>query len=101
METLGAGASTNHLVVLLEDGEFVLSRSIDDSSRATLVVMPRSEHPSAQAVHMLEHEHSLRETLDPAWAVRAIELTRRDGRPAMILEDPGGDPLALRGATVM
>ena len=101
METSGAGASTNHHAVLLEDGEFVLSRSIDDSSRGTLVVMPRSEHPSAQAVHMLEHEYSLRETLDPAWAVRALELTRRDGRPAMLLEDPGADPLASRAPTPM
>src|SRR5258705_155838 len=41
METSGAGASTNHHVVLLEDGEFVLSRRIDDSSRATLAEMPR------------------------------------------------------------
>ena len=101
METSGAGASTNHLVVLLEDGEFVLSRSIDDSSRATLVVRPRSEHPSAQAVHMLEHEYSLREILDPAWAVRPLELTRRDGRLAMLLEDPGGNPLASRAGAPM
>jgi len=42
---------------------------------------------------MMEHEHSLRAELDPAWAVRPVELTQHEGQTALILEDPGGEPL--------
>jgi len=42
---------------------------------------------------MLEHEHSLRAELDPAWAVPTVELTRHAGRTVLVLEDPGGEPL--------
>jgi hypothetical protein len=42
---------------------------------------------------MLEHEHSLRAKLDPAWAVPPVELTQHEGRTVLVLEDPGGEPL--------
>jgi len=42
---------------------------------------------------MLEHEHSLRAALDPAWAVPRVELTQHAGRTVLVLEDPGGEPL--------
>jgi hypothetical protein len=42
---------------------------------------------------MLEHEHSLRDELDPAWALRPVALTTLEGRLALVLEDPGGEPL--------
>jgi PAS domain S-box-containing protein len=48
---------------------------------------------------MLEHEHSLREQLSPMWAVRPVALTTREGRPALLLEDPGGEPLASQMGT--
>ena len=41
----------------------------------------------------LEHEYSLADELDPAWAVRPLALTRHDGRTMLVLEDPGGEPL--------
>ena len=58
--------------------------------------MPRSEHPRPQTVRMLEHEYSLRDELDPLWAVRSLALTMHDGRVALVLEDPGGEPLSKR-----
>jgi serine/threonine protein kinase len=45
---------------------------------------------------MLEHEYSLRDELDPLWAVRSLALTMHGGRAALVLEDPGGEPLATR-----
>jgi serine/threonine protein kinase len=42
---------------------------------------------------MLEHQHSLRAELDPAWAVPPIELTQHEGRTVLVFEDPGGEPL--------
>ena len=50
---------------------------------------------------MLEHEHSLRDELDPAWALRSLALTTREGRAALVLEDPGGEMLARRAGTPM
>ncbi len=41
----------------------------------------------------MEHEYSLRAELDPAWSVRPIALQEHQGRPTLVLEDPGGEPL--------
>jgi len=60
---------------------------------SVLVLILRSEHPRPESVRMLEHEHSLRAELDPAWAVPPVELTQHEGRTVLVLEDPGGEPL--------
>jgi PAS domain S-box-containing protein len=91
---------------LLEDGDFVLSRRRDardttSPSRSVLILMPRSEHPRPQAVRILEHEHSLRDELDPAWAIRSLALTTYDGRAVLVLEDPGADLLVQRTGAPM
>jgi serine/threonine protein kinase len=101
MENNATGLTARSLNVILEDGEFVLGRSLDAAfpSRSTLVVIPRQEHPQPRVVRMLEHEHSLREQLNPMWAVRPLALTTREGRPALLFEDPGGEPLASQVGT--
>src|SRR6266850_5078579 len=96
----------DRLETLLEDGEFVLCRSgvpsdTTSPSRSVLVVMPRSQHPRPQALQMLEHEHTLRDELNPAWAVRPLALTTHGRRAALILEDPGGELLGQRVGTPM
>jgi serine/threonine protein kinase len=106
METSAVTLLSHRLETLLEDGEFVLCRSgqpIDTTvpARSSLVVMPRSEHPRSQVVRMLEHEYSLRDTLDPVWAVRSVALTTHEGRAALVLEDPGGELLVQRAGTPM
>jgi hypothetical protein len=102
VEASAVDFSPDRLHTILEDGEFVLCRSRDSAdatspSRSVLVVMPRSEHPRPQIVRMLEHEYSLRDELNPTWAVRSVALTTHDGRAALVLEDPGGD-LRVQGA---
>ena len=105
METSAVDWSSIRLETLLEDGEFVVYRSDDPanptSPGAVLVVMPRAEHPRLQAMGLLEHEHSLRDELDPVWAVRPVALTRLEGRTALILEDPGGELVMPRAGTAM
>jgi serine/threonine protein kinase len=109
MEASAMDLSSDRLAIILEDGEFVLYRSDDRSDdptetaapRSVLVMMPRVEHPRPQVVRMLEHEHSLRDGLDPAWAVRPFALTTLEGRPALVLEDPGGELLLQRVGTPM
>ena len=50
---------------------------------------------------MLEHEHSLRDELDPAWAIWSLALTTGEGRSALVLEDLGGELLVRRVGTPM
>ena len=79
---------------LWEDGEFVLSRGVqDDALSPLLVVAPASEQPAPGSLQRLEHRYALREELDPAWAARPLALAQHQGRPVLLLEDPGGEPL--------
>jgi hypothetical protein len=41
----------------------------------------------------LEHEYALRAEPDRNWAARPLALTQYDNRLALVLEDPGGEPL--------
>jgi PAS domain S-box-containing protein len=84
--------------MLREDGEFVLYRGRCRSSnnavaQPTLVVAPRREHTAPRSLRRMEHEYSLRAQLEPAWAVRPVALAVHQGRPVLVLEDPGGEPL--------
>ncbi|MCU1240543.1 MAG: hypothetical protein JWO71_1269 [Candidatus Acidoferrum typicum] len=85
------------LETLHSHGEFVLCRGRPRTGSnphpSVLVLTFRSEHPRSDSVRMLEHEHSLRAELDPAWAVPPLELTQHEGRTALVLQDPGGEPL--------
>jgi len=79
---------------LREDEEFVLERGRGDRDLSTiLVVAPVSEHPVPGILKRLEHEYDLRPELDSKWAARPLTLARREGRPMLVLEDPGGEPL--------
>ena len=82
------------LETLREDGEFVLSRGRREGDQSpVLIVAPRSEHLAPGSLARLEHEYSLRSELDPAWAACPRALVRDAGRPILLLEDPGGEPL--------
>src|SRR6266702_4064795 len=84
-------------------GEFLVRRGRRSDATwgaaAVLEVMPATDPPAPETLRRLEHEYSLRADLDSAWAARPLELSRRDGRPVLVLEDPGGEPLdQLMGA---
>src|SRR3989442_10962607 len=80
---------------LWEDGEFLLSRGVRAGDRSPILVeVPVLEHPAPGSLQRLEHAYALREELDPAWAARPLEVVWNQGRPALVLEDPGGEPLA-------
>src|ERR1700747_3737828 len=80
---------------LREDEEFAFRRGRrrDGALPAILLGAPVSEYPGAAISERLEHEYSLREELDSDWAARPLNLIRREGRPMLILEDAGGEPL--------
>jgi serine/threonine protein kinase len=83
---------------LRDDGEFALYRvrcrsATDGLARPALVVAPLREHTAPRSLRRMEHEFSLRTELDPAWAVMPLGLVGHQGRPVLVLEDPGGEPL--------
>lgn len=84
----------NVFETLRSDQKFVLyrGRNIDDASQV-LMLSPATVNPSPTILRRLEHEYSLRQTLDPAWSVRPIAIASHLDRPVLALEDPGGVPL--------
>src|SRR5262249_10877533 len=80
---------------LWEDGEFMLSRGVRDGERSPLFVLSStSEQPTPGSLQRLAHSYALRDELDPGWAARPLALVQHQGRPSLLLEDPGGEPLA-------
>ena len=83
---------------LHQEGACLLSRGQPQDRRAgrvpaVLVVAPVGDHPAPASLRRLEHEYALRAELEPAWAVRPLALAQHQGRPVLVLEDPGGEPL--------
>jgi serine/threonine protein kinase len=80
---------------LRENAELVLSRLVLEHGHARLLILtPASDPPSASAVQRLEHEYSLRNHLDSSWAALPLALVHDAGRPALRLDDPGGQLLS-------
>jgi predicted ATPase/signal transduction histidine kinase len=87
-------ALPTHVVeTLWEDEEFVLCRRVADDV-SLLVSAPLSAEPTVQTLKRLDHAYALRDELDSAWAARPVALEGRDGRPTLLIEDPGGEVLA-------
>jgi PAS domain S-box-containing protein len=88
--------------ILWDDGERILSRgrrAAENGAGVTvLVVMAASERLTPSGLP-LTREFELRDDLDAAWAARPLELIREGGRTVLLLEDPGGEPLARHVGT--
>ncbi|MEO7580878.1 MAG: protein kinase, partial [Massilia sp.] len=82
---------------LWRDADYSVCRMrAPDGSASKLAKTLHAHAPGAAALERLEHEYALRDKLDPQWAVCPLALARRDGRPMLVLSDPGGEPLANR-----
>ncbi|WP_439370346.1 AAA family ATPase [Bradyrhizobium sp. DASA03120] len=91
-----AGEITD-LQVLCEDSDQALYRGRrlleEGGVGSVLMVLPAAKEPQPAVVNRLAHEYALKDELDTAWAVRPLDLVRKDGRILLLLEDPGGEPL--------
>ena len=89
--------SVSDLQLLWGDGERVFCRGwradIEGGRNAVLTVLPAAEYAPQAVLDRLAHEYELRDELDAAWAARPLALARQGGRTALLLEDPGGEPL--------
>jgi hypothetical protein len=79
---------------LREDGAIFLYRGKSSEGQIELLVLsPLGERPLPESLKRLENEYSLKEDLDPSWAVQPISLATHWDRTVLILQDPGGTPL--------
>jgi hypothetical protein len=88
------GPSQLPLNILREDEELILHRGEHSSrpgSASVLLLAPSSSKPAMRTLKKLEHEYSLRNELDSAWAARPLAV-KRLGQPAFLREDPGSEP---------
>src|SRR5215510_2284479 len=90
-------ASSQHVLeVVRKDQEFILYRGERPDlagSPSVLLLVPESERPAPETLKKLDHEYSLRDELDSAWAVRPLALSQQRGQTTLVLEDPGGKTL--------
>jgi predicted ATPase/signal transduction histidine kinase len=86
------------LQVLWEDGERVFCRGWREDGEGirsgVLAVLPAAERSPPAILDRLDHEYALRGELDATWAARPFALASNHGRTVLLLEDPGGEPLA-------
>ncbi|GLR85262.1 trifunctional serine/threonine-protein kinase/ATP-binding protein/sensor histidine kinase [Bradyrhizobium iriomotense] len=84
--------------VAWKDGERVFCRGwhkdSDGSPVAVLAVRPSSEHPHPGILDRFTHEYAWKDELDRAWAACPFDLLHEGGQTVLLLEDPGGEPLA-------
>jgi serine/threonine protein kinase len=86
------------LQILWGDGERLLFRGsrlgAEGQREPVLAVLHAADRPPPLALERLAHEYEVRDALDSAWAARPLEFVREGGRAMLVLEDPGGEPLA-------
>src|SRR5215813_12338453 len=92
--------SQYRLETIHQDGEFILYRGLrgtktEASPASILALSPVMERPARATIKKIEHEFSLKDELDPAWAVRPIALAQQQSRTMLLFEDPEGEPLDL------
>jgi PAS domain S-box-containing protein len=75
----------------LRDGDIAFYRGSGDGLPPILLVA--AGEASLGAVERLQREYALKAELDAVWAARPVALKHYNGRTALLLEDPGGEPL--------
>ena len=96
--SFNAAGEGNFSQVLWEDAERVFCRlrrdDVNGDRFAFIPVLSRTEHPTLEILNRLTHEYQLKDYLDPAWALRPVELIRDDSRrPMLVVEYKAGQPL--------
>ena len=82
------------LPILRADGELIVYQGrLGDDPAPVLVVAFAGEFPARRSLERIEHEYALRDALGADWAAVPRALLRQGGQPALVLSDPGGEPL--------
>lgn len=84
------------LEAVREGGEFTLYQARRRGNPThVLAVAPTTERQPPQTLQRLEHEYSLAAELESTWAAKPLALTRHEGRPILMIADPGGEALEV------
>ncbi|MFN7938320.1 MAG: serine/threonine-protein kinase PknK [Bryobacteraceae bacterium] len=80
---------------LCEAGEFILyrGRAVTTEAPSVLLLVSKGLQPGPETLNQFYHQYSLRNELDPEWAVRPIALVEQRDQTTLVLEDPGGKTL--------
>ena len=93
----GSTRMDSRFQVLWEDDDRIFCRAShpdsDGGCSAVLAVLPKMKHAPSASLDRLAHEFGLKDQLDGAWAMRPLGLECDGGRPVLLLEDSGGEPL--------
>ena len=84
---------SNYRFSTFRKDDVTLYRGAGDAVIPILMVVPGGDHDSVESIKRLEREYSLKSELDADWAAQPIELTQYNDRMALVLKDPGGEPL--------
>jgi serine/threonine protein kinase len=57
------------------------------------MLAPATVRPNPETLKKIDHQYSLRNELDSAWAVRPLALLEPGAQITLVLEDPGGQTL--------
>jgi PAS domain S-box-containing protein len=82
---------SSYVFLPLREGDISLFRGSGNGLPPILLVA--AGEASLSAIKRLEHEYALKAELDADWMARPIALTHYNHRLALVLEDPGGEPL--------
>lgn len=82
---------SSYVLLPLREGDIALFRGSGNGLPPILLVA--AGEASLSAVKRLEHEYALKAELDADWSVRPVALTHYNRGMALVLEDPGGEPL--------
>jgi predicted ATPase/signal transduction histidine kinase len=77
----------------LRKEDFTLYRGSGNGLDPILLVVPVEESAAHESQRRIEHEYNLKAALESDWAARPVALVRRNDRTALVLADPGGEPL--------
>ena len=80
--------------VLWNDGDRLFCRLRRPDGTRVLLMQPANEQPAPATVDRLAHEYGLRDELEGSWALQPQALERFNGKPRLVLSDPGGQPLS-------
>jgi len=82
---------SSYVFAPLREGDSLLYRGSGEGLQPVLLAAAKDASPAT--LKRLEHEYALKSELDAAWAARPLALSLHNQRWALVLEDPGGEPL--------
>lgn len=73
--------------------DFTIYEATREDGALFFVKLPSQRYPDLRLLKQLEHEFTIGEVLDPAWALHPVELVRLPDNMALVLEHFAGQPL--------